>query len=261
MKTSIIKESTGKVYLIGAGPGDPELLTLKAIKILKRAEVVLVDDLVNDEILQYLSPHARCIEVGKRGGCRSTPQAFIHQLMIHYARQGQNVVRLKGGDPFMFGRGGEEIQILHQAGIETEVINGITAGIAAPSTLGIPVTHRGFCHGVSFITGHYAHQEESLNWKALVDSGLTLVIYMGMKNLGQICDQLKKAGMAVDMPVAVVQNGTLAESQHVISTLSHIESVVTQAQLGSPSIIIIGQVVTLALAQVMTFSEENIHVA
>lgn len=254
--------TTGKVYLIGAGPGDPDLLTLKAVKILQRAEIVLTDDLVNDAILEHLPSQARRIEVGKRGGCRSTPQAFIHQLMIHYARQGHDVIRLKGGDPFMFGRGGEEIQVLQAAGIDTEVINGITAGMAAPTTLGIPVTHRDFCPGVSFITGHRAHQEDVLNWRALVDSGLTLVIYMGMKNLGEICRQLQNAGMSSTMPIAVIQNGTLAPiQQHIISTLEHVEVDAKNAKLGSPSIIIIGQVIQFAVTQVTSSPNMMMQVA
>lgn len=262
MKASPTSTATGKVYLIGAGPGDPDLLTLKAVKILQRAEIVLIDDLVNDAILDHLPSHARRIEVGKRGGCRSTPQAFIHQLMIQYARQGHQVVRLKGGDPFMFGRGGEEIQVLHTAGVETEVINGITAGMAAPTTLGIPVTHRDFCPGVSFITGHRAHQEDVLNWRALVESGLTLVIYMGMKNLGEICRQLQNAGMPSTMPIAVIQNGTIAHTQrHVISTLHAIETDAKEAKLGSPSIIIIGQVVQFAVTHITTTPDLMMQVA
>lgn len=173
------KNMAGKIYLIGAGPGDPELMTLKAVKAMQQAEVILIDDLVNREILQH-APQARVIEVGKRGGCKSTPQHFINRMMAALAEQGHTVARLKGGDPFLFGRGGEEMLEMRAAGIEVEVIPGVTSGIAAPATLGIPVTHRTCTHGVSFVTGHLQDGRSGQNWQALAQSGTTLVIYMGM---------------------------------------------------------------------------------
>src|SRR5581483_2157870 len=173
---------SGQILLIGAGPGDVELLTLKAVRALGRADVVLLDDLVNPAVLQFARSDARVIRVGKRGGCRSTPQDFIERLMLRYARAGRTVARVKGGDPFVFGRGAEELQRAREAGIPCEVISGITAGIAAPAALGIPVTHRGLCEGVTFLTGH-TQDGRAPDWPALVGGGTTLVIYMGMANL------------------------------------------------------------------------------
>src|SRR6478736_5666178 len=158
---------TGKVTLVGAGPGDPELLTLKALKAIRSATVLLVDDLVSPEIVAMAKPGARVIHVGKRGGCKSTPQAFIEKLMVMAAREGENVVRLKGGDPFIFGRGGEEMEHLREAGIEVEVINGITSGLAAVTALGVPLTHREHAHGVVFVTGHAHAGSQGADWRAL----------------------------------------------------------------------------------------------
>lgn len=240
-------EMAGKVFLIGAGPGDPDLITLKAIKALQAADVILLDDLVNRELLQH-APQARVIEVGKRGGCKSTPQHFINRMMVALAEQGQTVARLKGGDPFLFGRGGEEMLALRAAGISTEVIPGITSGMAAPASIGIPVTHREFNHGVTFVTGHL--QEEARdggpNWQALVAGGTTLVIYMGMKHLASIVSGLLAAGMPADTPVAAIQQGTLPEQRHVISTLEALPMAVRQKAIASPAIIVVGDVVRMA---------------
>lgn len=233
----------GKVYLIGAGTGDPELITIKAVNILKLCNVILVDDLVNPEILNYASIEAKIIHVGKRGGCKSTPQAFINKLLVRYAKQGFTVGRLKGGDPFMFGRGGEELQYLRENNIITEIINGITSGIAVPTSLNIPVTHRDCTHGVVFLTGHYL---DTHSWKSLVTLDFTIVIYMGMKNLKEIADQLISNGMDSKMPVAIIQNGTTSKSKAIISPLNQIVADVEFYEMGSPSIIIIGKVVDLA---------------
>lgn len=233
-----------KVFLIGAGPGDPELITLKAIKALQAADVVLLDDLVNRELLRHAS-QARVIEVGKRGDCRSTPQRFINRLMLRLARQGRSVARLKGGDPFLFGRGGEEMLALRDAGIAVEVIAGITSGIAAPAAVGIPVTHRGLTHGVTFVTGHTQHGD-SPNWAALAAGGTTLVIYMGMKNLAAIAHALLAAGMARNMPAAAIQHGTSHRQRHVVGTLEHLADLVAQQGLASPAIVVIGEVAGLA---------------
>lgn len=235
---------TGKVYLIGAGPGDPELITVKALKALQTADVILVDDLVNRELLQH-APRARVIEVGKRGGCKSTPQHFINRMMVALAEQGQTVVRFKGGDPFLFGRGGEEILALRSAGIPTEVIPGITSGVAAPAAIGIPVTHRELSHGVTFITGH-TQNEDAPDWKALVLGRTTLVIYMGMKRLPSIVTDLLAAGMSPDTPAAAVQQGTLPQQRHVVSTVGMLPMAVQQEGLTSPGIIVVGDVVRLA---------------
>ena len=224
---------TGKVYLIGAGPGDPELMTLKAVRALGRAEVVLVDALVNRGCLAHARSGAKVIEVGKRGGCRSTPQAFIEKLLVQYAKQGVCVARLKGGDPFVFGRGGEEVEALLGQGIEVEVIPGITAGLA----LDIPVTHRGLTRGVTFVSGHAGETD----WSALARSGTTLVVYMGLRKFEAIRRSLL-AVMEPRTPACIVENGTLKTRRQAIGTLG------TLSPLGfqGPAIIVVGEVVRLA---------------
>lgn len=236
---------TGKVYLIGAGPGDPELMTLKAVRLLHTADVVLIDDLVNRAVLDHARSDARIIEVGKRGGCQSTPQPFIHRQMISEARAGKVVARLKGGDPFMFGRGGEEVEALRAAGIAVEIISGVTSGIAVPATLGIPVTHRDWAPGVTFVTGH-TRDGNSVNWAALAAARTTLVIYMGIKNLPEIVTQLMEAGLPATTPAAVIQNGTLAAQRQIKSNLGNLQAATRQAGLGSPAIMVIGEVAGLA---------------
>jgi uroporphyrin-III C-methyltransferase len=229
---------SGKVYLIGAGPGDPELMTLKAARALGRADVVLVDELVNRGCLAHARSDARVIEVGKRGGCKSTPQAFIEKLLIQHARQGMVVARLKGGDPFVFGRGGEELSALLEQGIEVEVIPGITAGLGVPAALGIPVTHRGLARGVTFVTGH----SEDTDWSCLAKSGTTLVVYMGLRNLEKILSSLRSAGMNPQTPACIVENGTLKTQRQRIATLGSL----TAQGFQGPAIIIVGEVVRLA---------------
>jgi uroporphyrin-III C-methyltransferase len=239
----------GKVYLIGAGPGDVELLTLKAVRALERSDVALIDDLVSREILQFLRPRTRVIDVGKRGGCRSTPQSFIERQLVRLARRGLCVARVKGGDPFVFGRGGEELEILRAAGVDVEVVNGITAGLAIPAALGIPVTHRHLAHGVTLVTGH-TRNGAGPNWDALARCGTTLVIYMGIGNLPDIVSGLRGAGMADDTSVAVVQNGTLQNERRLVTRLGTVVDDVSGSGLGSPAIIVIGDVVRLAAAGV-----------
>ncbi|WP_074577743.1 uroporphyrinogen-III C-methyltransferase [Polaromonas sp. JS666] len=236
----------GKVTLVGAGPGDPELLTLKALKAIQRATVLLVDDLVSDEIVAFARPEARIVYVGKRGGCKSTPQAFIEKLMLMAAREGEDVVRLKGGDPFIFGRGGEEVEHLRAAGIEVEIVNGITAGLAAVTSLGVPLTHRQHAHGVVFVTGHAKPGDSGTDWKALAATAhsarLTLVIYMGVSGAERIQDELL-AGLPAATPVAVVQNASLATQRHITTTLGELASAIREAGLASPSVIVVGDVV------------------
>lgn len=239
--------NSGKVYLIGAGPSDVELLTLKAVRALGEADVVLIDDLVNREVLPFAKTNARVIEVGKRGGCRSTPQDFIERKMLQLALEGLTVARVKGGDPYVFGRGGEEVETLTRAGICVEVVNGISAGLGVPAALGIPVTHRKFCRGVTFITGHAAKDARTdTDWHALAHSGTTLVIYMGLKNLAAIVSGLRAAGMAASMPVAVVQNGTLPTQRSVVSRLDQIVEDVARDALASPALVVVGEVVRFA---------------
>ena len=242
---TISAPDVGKVTLIGAGPGDPELLALKAARALGAAEVVLIDDLVDRRCLVHARPGARIIEVGKRGGCKSTPQAFIERLMIRCARQGRTVARLKGGDPFVFGRGGEELQALRAAGMEVEVIPGITAGIGVPATLGIPVTHRNLARGVTFVTGH-ARDGAEPDWAALARTGTTLVIYMGLKRLGRIASSLMQAGMKRDTPACAIENGTLETQRQVIGTLADLATDVMDRGLDGPAIIVVGDVVRCA---------------
>lgn len=237
--------SNGSCTLVGAGPGDPELITIKAMKAIQKASLILVDDLVNDAILDFATPAARIIYVGKRGGCKSTPQAFIHKLMLNAVQEGEHVVRLKGGDPFIFGRGGEEIKYLHQAGIKVEVINGITAGLAAPSALGLPLTHRAYAHGLVFITGH-TPAETPINWQNLASTAhqarLTLVIYMGMRNAQKIQADLL-VGLPAQTPVAIIQNASLPQQRHAITRLYQLCATIENQQLASPSIIVVGDVV------------------
>lgn len=186
----------GSCTLVGAGPGDPELLTVKAVKAIQNASVLFVDDLVSAEIVAFARPGARIVYVGKRGGCKSTPQAFIEKLMLMAVREGDDVVRLKGGDPFIFGRGGEEVEHLREAGVEVTVINGITAGLAAVTSLGVPLTHRLHAHGVVFVTGHPKPGEAGTDFAALAlaaaQARLTLVIYMGVAGSQKIQDALLK---------------------------------------------------------------------
>ena len=237
--------AAGRVYLIGAGPGDPELLTLKAVRLLGSADVVLVDDLVDRRILAHVRPGARVIEVGKRGGCRSTPQRFIERLTVRCARAGLIVARLKGGDPFLFGRGGEEALALVRAGIKVEIANGVSAGIAAPSAAGIPVTHRGACAGVAFITGHSA-DGSGPDWHALVRSRTTLVVFMGVTTLPAIVERLLGAGMPQATPAAAVERATLPDQRVLRATLAELPALAASAELRSPATIVIGEVVGLA---------------
>lgn len=239
-----MKAIEGKVYLIGAGPGDPDLLTLKAVRALALADVALIDDLVDRRVLEF-APRARIIAVGKRGGCKSTPQAFIERLMVRLARRGKIVARIKGGDPFVFGRGGEEALALARAEIDYEVISGVTAGIGVPAVLGIPVTHRDFAHGVTFVTGH-THAGGGPDWAALARTDTTLVIYMGMKRLPEITAALRAAGMTGETPAAAIQHGTTQQQRHVIATLVTLADAARNAELDSPALIVIGRVVGLA---------------
>ena len=232
------------VTLVGAGPGDPDLLTIKAVRALRRASVVLVDDLVSDGVLRYVRRSARVIHVGKRGGCVSTPQAFIERLMVAEAQRGERVVRLKGGDPFVFGRGGEECAALRAAGIEVEVINGITAGIAAPAAIGIPVTDRRFTQGVALVTGHGSEHEP--DWQALARSGLTLVIYMGVSRVEQLVDALSRGDLSTDTPAAVVSAAHTPQQRHALCTLATLAQTIDRERLTSPAILVIGDVVQAA---------------
>ncbi|WP_277588211.1 uroporphyrinogen-III C-methyltransferase [Pseudomonas chlororaphis] len=249
---------SAKVWLVGAGPGDPELLTLKAVRALGEADVVLIDDLVNPAVLEHC-PRARVIAVGKRGGCRSTPQAFIHRLMLRYARHGKCVVRLKGGDPCIFGRGGEEAQWLLERGVEVELVNGITAGLAGATQCGIPLTLRGVARGVTLLTAH-TQDDSILNWQALAQSGTTLVIYMGVAKLGEIREQLIAGGLAPQTPVAMIENASLPEQRLCRSDLHAMQDDAHAFQLKSPAILVVGEVAACG-AQLPTLSEAALAAA
>lgn len=232
--------------LVGAGPGDPELLTIKAAKAIARATVLLVDDLVHPSVLAHASSTARIVHVGKRGGCTSTPQTFIHKLMVQAVREGESVVRLKGGDPFIFGRGGEEVEHLRAEGIQVDVINGITAGLAGLTSLGAPLTHRDHAHGVVFVTGHAKPGDPGVDWAALSHMAhqvkLTLVIYMAVSRLHSIQNGLLQ-GLPDNTPVAIVQHATLPNQRDAVTTLGELASTVALEGLQSPSVIVVGDVV------------------
>ena len=235
-----------RVTLVGAGPGDPELLTLKAVKALRRASVALVDDLVHPGVLKYLRRSARVVHVGKRGGCASTPQAFIHKLMVAEALRGERVVRLKGGDPFVFGRGGEECDALRTAGIEVEVISGLSAGLAGPASIGVPVTDRRHTRGVALVTGHAGEDGDEPDWSALARSGLTLVVYMGVARVRRIVAALRAGGLDAATPAAVVSQAHTPQQRHALCRLDTLADTVHSEGLGSPAILVIGDVVRVS---------------
>jgi len=251
----------GKVTLVGAGPGDPDLLTLKAVKAIQAATVLLVDDLVGRDVVALAAPGTRVIHVGKRGGCKSTPQAFIEKLMVMAAREGEAVVRLKGGDPLIFGRGGEEVAHLRSEGVAVEVINGITAGLAAANALGVALTHREHAHGVLFITGHAHTGSEGTDWRALAatarDAKLTLVIYMGVGGAERIQQELLSA-LPAATPVAVVQRATLPGERQAITTLGDLHATIAREQLASPAVIVVGDVVSGVAAAVDAVAQVRI---
>lgn len=243
--------ASGQVTLVGAGPGDPELLTLKALKALQAATVVLVDDLVNPDIVALASPSARVVHVGKRGGCKSTPQSFIERLMITAAQEGEKVVRLKGGDPFIFGRGGEEVEHLQAAGVRVDVINGITSGLAAVSSLNVPLTHREHAHGVVFVTGHAKPGDSGTDWRTLAHTArqakLTLVIYMGVSGAAHIQAELLD-GLDANTPVAIIQNASLPSQRQCVCTLAALQATLVVEGMSSPSVIVVGDVMQGLLA-------------
>jgi uroporphyrin-III C-methyltransferase len=237
--------TAGFVYLVGAGPGDPELLTLKAVKALKRAEVILCDELVSTGVLAYARPGARIVRVGKRGGRRSAPQGFIERLMVAEARAGHIVVRLKGGDPMIFGRGGEECEALARAGIAFEVVNGITSGLAAAAALGIPLTHREVGPGAILVTGH--DRDGHTDWAALARTGLPLVIYMGVARCEAIQRALLDAGLPGCTPAAAVSNASLPDQAAIVTRLDELAGALREAAIASPAILVIGEVVRSTL--------------
>ena len=247
-----------RVWLIGAGPGDVELMTLKAVRALSEADVVLVDDLVNPDVLKFARANAVIRYVGKRGGHPSTPQAAIIEDMLAHVRAGHVVARLKGGDPFVFGRGGEEVQALHAAGVQVEVVCGITAGIAAPAAVGIAVTHRDHTMGVVFVTGHGASREAGANaaepdWRALVATKMTLVVYMGVRRLTDITHALVDAGLDPETPAAAIERATRPDQRHLRAPLRYLARAVEDAGIGAPAIVVIGSVAGLGMASALDY--------
>lgn len=238
----------GRVILVGAGPGDPELLTLRAHRALAEARGVLHDALVSPEILS-IAANATMVDVGKIGGGRRVEQDEIHRLLYDYARAGRDVVRLKGGDSFVFGRGGEEALFLHERGIEVEVVPGITSSIAAPAYAGIPVTHRGVSTHFTVITGHPmegGEEELRLSWGRAAQLGGTIVILMGLRNLAEIMETMMANGLAADRPVAVIQDGTRPTQRVVTATAATVSDEVRRAGLRAPAIVVVGDVVSLS---------------
>jgi uroporphyrin-III C-methyltransferase len=247
MPKSIACECLGKVYLVGAGPGDPGLMTLKGKGILELCDVAIYDALVSDEILAMINPAAEKINAGKRRGHHSMRQSETTQLLIEKAQQHAIVVRLKGGDPFIFGRGGEEMGDLVAAGIPVEVVPGITSGIAAPAYAGIPLTHRDFSSSVTFVTGHEStgKYRSSVNWEAIAQGSETIVVYMGLHNLAEIVKSLSNAGLPPTTPIALVRQGTRADQSELIGNLGNILTLIAATNFDPPAIAVIGNVVTL----------------
>jgi len=239
---------SGRVYLVGAGPGDPELLTLRAMRLLQQAQVVVYDHLVSSAVLDFVSPGAERIYAGKRRNEHTLRQEEINALLIKLAGQGKQVVRLKGGDPFIFGRGGEELQALAAQGIAFEVVPGVTAASGVACYAGIPLTHRDYAQSCIFVTGHLKNGTADLDWTSLVRLNQTVVIYMGLGGLPEICRQLMAHGAAPNLPIAVVQDGSIATQTVVTGTLADMPERVAQAGLKSPCLTIIGEVVKLHAA-------------
>ena len=235
----------GRVYLVGAGPGDPELLTLRAVRLLQAADVVVYDHLVSVAVLDFVAPGAERIYAGKRRNEHTLRQEQINALLVRLGQEGKQVVRLKGGDPFIFGRGGEELQALATQGVAFEVVPGVTAASGVSAYAGIPLTHRDFAQRCLFVTGHLRDGSADLDWPSLVRTQQTVVIYMGLTGLPDICRQMVAHGALPDLPVAVVQDGSIATQRVVTGTLETITQLVQQAGLRSPSLTIIGEVVRL----------------
>lgn len=237
--------NVGEVWLVGAGPGDPDLLTFRALRLIQKADIVFYDRLVNPLILELIAPDAERFYVGKEKSYHSVPQSDINQLLVDSAKAGKKVLRLKGGDPFIFGRGGEEIEQLAEAGIAFQVVPGITAASGCAAYAGIPLTHREHAQSVRFVTGHLKNDTCDLPWNELIYPNQTLVIYMGLSGLPIICENLINAGMPADTPIALIEKGTLPEQKVHIKTLQSMPTFVANNAIGAPTLTIVGSVVAL----------------
>jgi uroporphyrin-III C-methyltransferase len=237
----------GEVWLVGAGPGDPDLLTIKALKALQRADVVVHDGLVSGEILDLAPSAARRISVAKRKSRHSYAQGEINRMLVAFAQEGLNVVRLKGGDPFIFGRGGEELEACREAGVECHVVPGVTAALAAGANAGAPLTHRGAAQAVTFVTGHAASgAEPDLDWESLAKANQTVVIYMGVSTAAGIAARLIGAGRAGSTPALVVENASRADERRIVTTLAGLPAAAESVH--GPALLIVGEAMSLALA-------------
>jgi len=237
-------DQSGHVHLVGAGPGDPDLITVKALKLLKSADAIVYDRLANSDLLAHAQSHCDLIYVGKKKDQHSLPQQQICELLAALARCGKQVVRLKGGDPFVFGRGGEEIDYLNRENIPCSVVPGITAAIGCAASTQIPLTHRDHAHAVTFITGHRQQGKMHINWDLALQKNSTVVFYMGLSNIGEITRQLLKRGCASTMPFAVVAQGTSTSQQVVVGTVGDIANRIKQSSMESPALLIMGEVVS-----------------
>lgn len=238
-------QKPGKVWLVGAGPGDPELLTVRALRVIQDADLILFDQLVSDEIRALFPKQIPQFYVGKSKGNHSIAQHNLNALLVKKATQGLQVVRVKGGDPFVFGRGGEELLVLRQAGIEAEVVPGITSASGACTLANIPLTHRGLAQGCTLVTAQ-GETEERVNWQALVHLEHTLVFYMGISRAGWIGSQLQLAGMSAEMPAAIIENGSRKNQRVFITSVGKLAQAVLENQVKSPALIVVGEVVSLA---------------
>ena len=242
---SLRNKNSGEVFLVGAGPGDPELLTLRALHLIQKADVCIYDNLVSKEILELVRRDAHMIYAGKLRNNHTIEQKEINKLLVAYAKKGLRVLRLKGGDPFMFGRGGEEISELMAKKIKFQVVPGITAATGVSAYAGIPLTHRDYSQSCTFITGHEKNGELNINWNNLTNENQTIVIYMGLNSLPTIAQNLIDSGMRKNMPIALVQEGTTENQKVVVSTISRVNTKILKTDIQSPVIIIIGEVVKL----------------
>jgi uroporphyrin-III C-methyltransferase len=237
--------AAGKVWLIGAGPGDPDLLTVKAARLIAQADALVFDHLVGDGIMDLARADARRIYAGKEASNHTLPQASINRLLVDLAREGLSVIRLKGGDPFIFGRGGEELEALAASGIPYEVVPGVTAAAGCAAYSGFPLTHRDHAQAVTFVTGHLKDGTVNLDWPALARPGQTVVFYMGIGAAGEICRQMIAHGLAASTPAAAIRNGTLPDQQTLLATLGTLPQRIEESGIKPPALIVVGSVVNL----------------